>query len=155
MKTPAVVGANSTCNGQSVLAARLVVPQPLPERTNGAVTEMLLMGMGTRLPLATVIVSGEETVPSSIWPIASLGGVRVTVTRQGSGAVDIDGELAAVDVGVNGHLARERAGGLRRKRDLDSATGTRGDGLMHAVVGFAEVAGDGNGSGRRERGCRC
>ena len=78
MKVPAVVGANSTCNGQSELAARLVVPQPLPERANGAVAETLLMGMGARLPLATVIVSGKETVPCSIWPKLSLGGVRVT-----------------------------------------------------------------------------
>ena len=126
---PACVGANSTFTWQSLLAARLVVPQALLAMTNGAVMETLLMGIADALLLATVTGSGAEVVPTSTPPKLTVDGVSVTTPAGDAGSIQIHRQLAAVDVGVDGHLAGERAGGLRRKRHLDGAARSRGNGL--------------------------
>ncbi len=150
-----VVGANSTCSWQSEFAARLVVPQALLARINGGVTEMLLMGTAAALLLATVTVSGARRVPFLDWPKLTVAGRESD--RAGDGPVPVRStrELAAVDVGVDGHLARQRAGGLRRKRDLNGAARHRGRWTIHAVVGLAEVAARWKWRWAAERGCRC
>src|ERR1700733_3565715 len=75
---PARVGANSTSTWQSEFGARLVVPQALLNRTNGGVTDTLLMGIAAALLLAAVTGSGEEVLPTSTGPKATVPGVRLT-----------------------------------------------------------------------------
>ena len=65
---PACVGANSTCNWQSELAGRLVVPQALLKRTNGGVMETLVIGIAAAPLFPAVTESDGDVVPTSTWP---------------------------------------------------------------------------------------
>src|SRR5579863_2295036 len=69
--SPAVVGANATCNWQSLFAGKEVVPQALLASTNGPVTAMLLIATAVPPLFSAEIDTGLDVEPTGVLALSN------------------------------------------------------------------------------------